>query len=151
MRQKQGLPNQERGDIGQNRIRVEDLDMAGTWDTVSEVEVLARRCRELGLSPEDLLYSGFDLKDLNQVLKTGSYRKESMVFCSTYKNLLFETDVASSPENAMNYANKTQNPGIIAYNPKFLRPALYPFSYEISSNVGVEDLIKVIFRLKYGK
>src|SRR6266849_4031643 len=63
---------------------IEEVDISGGWDRVSQVEILMNRVKHLGRYKKNLLFRGTDGSKLETVRLYGiDHPDEQTVFCST--------------------------------------------------------------------
>ena len=93
------------------------VDISAGWDTVSQAEIILEYIRKLPFYTPELLYSGFDFKDLK---KSSSSSMSGAVFCTTEDQILDSSAENSPLEHALTH----KEPSIAIYDPSKMKAAV---------------------------
>jgi hypothetical protein len=125
---------------------IEEIDMAGTWDTPSMLDTINDRLKSLGLYKPNLLYRGLDAGKIEVVLKHGRENIESKKFFASPEQEILS--VQGDAQNAFEFATDYDEPGMAVYDGDKLED-LGLEEYKPKEGVELKDAVIAIFTLKF--
>lgn len=132
-------------------VKVRDLDLFGTnMDSVRQFDLIRIALKKDGLYEQDLLYRGFDGKNINRLLNTGQDTNDKSIFCATEEQIINEFPVDGFDFNPFDYAFDYKKPALAVFNARhFLNGDTISEYYFKDPNRKPEALV-AIYRLISG-
>ena len=121
------------------------VDVSEGWDTQSQVEIFLEKIKELPFYNPDLLYSGFDERDIG---KNSSATDDGVIYAELEKGFFVNDE-----DNPFGYALLNEYPVIGIYDPKFLQTAEIgskdgtvpiPQGYKVKDPRAILAIIKLV-------
>ncbi len=127
-------------------MKIKTLDMKKADGYVlTEFDLVRESLKEEGRYNPDLLYRGFNAKDIPILLETGQDNKKKNIFCASEKQIT--NQYSNGIANIFSYADFS-NPAIAVFNPEFLEEQ-FTYAYRFKNpNKKLEALVGV-YKLKY--